>query len=177
MARRRAVVSATFRGRAERRKSEWVASVDATQTSALAAGAAVLDQTLAQLEPVTILRTRGLLFISSDQVASNEEQFGALGMAVVSTPAATAGVASIPTPITEEFSDLWFLYAYFATANSVGGGAGTGVPVTNGMVFPFDSKAQRKVVSDESIVVTLENASAAFGLEYLIKFRMLLMLS
>ncbi len=75
----------------------------------------------------------------------------------------------MPTPITDEGSELFFVYQAFQTFFATG----------QGVVwqrYDFESKAMRKFEDGEAIVVTLENALAAFGLEYLLKFRLLLKL-
>ena len=165
--------------RGERRKTIWAASADVTGETTLAAGAAVLDQSLteAQLQtiglPLTITRTRGILLVRSDQVANNEVPFGALGMSVVSEQARAAGVASIPTPITEEASDLFFTYQHWVTQNRLSSAIGFSQSTT---IFEFDSKAQRVVQSGEAIIITMENGSATAGVDFLLKFRMLLKL-
>jgi len=172
MARGRHVVRQFSSG--PRRMTQWAGSVDSTTSQTLAAGASVLDQslsqaTLGQLVPATVVRTRGNLWITSDQTSANEQGFGALGMAVVTEQARVAGVGSIPTPITNEANEQWFVWESFLGYFATGQGE-------TWQRYQFDSKAQRKVQEGDAIVVTLENASALFGLEYIIKFRMLLKL-
>jgi len=172
MARRRQVVRQFSSG--PRRMTQWAGSVDQVNATTLAAGAAVLDQslsqaTLGQLVPATVVRTRGSIWIASDQVSANEEAWGALGFAVVTEQARVAGVGSIPTPISEEANEQWFVWQPFLGYFATGQGA-------TWHRHDFDSKAQRKVQEGDAIVVAIENASAAFGLQYVIKFRMLLKL-
>ncbi len=168
MARR---VVRTFRSR-ERKSTNWVASTDITGVSNLAAGATVLDQSFAPSSDVTVLRTRGSLWIKTDQVAADEIPFGAMGFCVVSNPALATGVSALPTPQTDMQSDLWFVLETalqgfeFSTAASFN---------FNTMVrHDFDSKAMRKVNQDQSIAVVLENGSSTFGFSYLLQFRILL---
>ncbi len=52
--------------------------------------------TLEPIVPFTIVRTRGLISVRSDQAAGTEPQVGAFGIAVVSEDAAVAGAVSIP---------------------------------------------------------------------------------
>jgi hypothetical protein len=143
--------------------------LDSTAAKTLAAATAVEDQMFTFSEPATVVRIRGNIWVASDQASASEEPFGALGFAVVSDQAEAAGVAALPSPITDEASDLWFLYesfqAYFAT--------GQGVVWQH---YAFDSKAMRKLGDGETIVAMLENAHATFGLEYILKFRMLIKL-
>jgi len=160
--------------RVPRRATEWVASADSVATQLLAAASSVLDQTLseaslADIVPATVIRVRGELFVGMDQSAASEQAFGALGMAVVSEQARVAGVASVPTPITDEGSDLWFVHQFWAAPVFVG----TDASLLKWYRYSFDSKAMRKLEDGMSIVVVLENASATAGMQYLLKFRML----
>ena len=161
--------------RAVKRATEWFASADVTAETSLGAGAAVLDQALTQavlatISPATIVRTRGMLWVRTDQTAATEVPFGALGMALVSEQARVAGVASIPTPITDEADDSFFVHQFWLGALLVGAGGLDAIQPF--FFFPFDSKAQRKI-EDEAIVVTMENASSTHGIGYVLKFRML----
>jgi len=169
MARRRGGFAPRIRG--PRRMTEWGASADTDVAQVLAAGTSVIDQVfteaiLEDVAPGTFVRVRGELWVASDQASASEEPFGAMGFALVSEPALVAGVASVPTPITDETSELWFVWqpfqAYFAT--------GQGVVWTR---YSFDSKAMRKFEEGQGLVVVLENAHATFGMEYIIKYRIL----
>lgn len=160
-----------------RRKTEWLASADITGVTALGASAAILDQSRTINDPQTIVRTRGTLWVESDQVIASEEPFGALGMSVVSTPAATAGILSVPAPITEEGDDSFFLWMPWQAALNFRQATAASVNIWNGWSrYDFDSKAQRKATDGDSLVVTLENANSAHGLFYILKFRQLIML-
>jgi len=166
----------TFRGPSRpRRATEWFASADIDSEQAYPAGSVVLDQSLtaaslASILPATIVRTRGLLWVRTDQFAATEQPFGALGMAVVSEQARVAGVASLPSPITEEQSDLWFVHQFWATG-ILFGSATSGIRA--GDVYEFDSRAQRKVEDGSAVVVMIENAQATDGMTGMLKFRML----
>jgi len=163
----------------QRRATTWVASADVTATTNLAAAAASLDQSLTEsalgalgLLPSTIIRTRGSIWVRSDQVAASRTPFGAVGFGIVSEQAGVAGVASLPTPITEEQSELWFVHQFwladfvFVTAAGFGGSEGMAR-------YDFDSKAMRKIQEGERVVVVMENGASAGGIDYVLKFRML----
>jgi len=161
-----------------RRSTLWAASGDVVAATGIAAATAVLDQTfnqatLADVVPCTIVRTVGLFSVGTDQVAASEQPLVAMGAAVVSEQALAAGVASLPTPIVEEDSDLWFLYET-AVVEFLFGDA-TGFALTNTVKY-FDSRAQRKIQDGQGIVFMVENASATAGAQYWLKFRMLLKL-
>ncbi len=158
------------RGRAPRRATQWIQSVASTGFTGLAANSVVLNQTFPILEPQTIVRTRGSIWIESDQEAADEEPMGAVGLLVASDQAIAAGVASLPDPISEAASGLWFVWLPFATVIiAVGGAAGA----RQGWEFPIDSKAMRKVSDGQTIGVVVVNSSALHGLEFMIQFRML----
>ena len=176
MPNRRAVV---VRGRGPRRATDWLSSADTTVRDSLAASTAVLDSafTAAQINalgPLTVVRTRGYIWVSSDQVGAIEEPFGALGFMVVREQARIAGIAAVPTPIAEEPDDGFFVHQFFQGA-MIQSAAGMAAPGWS--TYMFDSKAQRKVSPDDAIVITVENASASHGLFYILKFRMLVKLS
>ncbi len=167
-----------FRGRIEggqkRRETLWSAGADTAVFQSLAAGASVLDQAFsdAQLQtiglPLTVVRVRGLLYIVADQPSAVEDQFGALGFQVVTEQARVAGIASMPTPITEAESDTWFVWEPFCTS----GLASTNSNIA-GARFDFDSKAMRKIEQGSAIVVVLENGSSIHGLEFWLQYRIL----
>ncbi len=159
---------------APRRATQWAASADIAATQLLAAGATVLDQsfsqaTLIEIGPSTIIRTRGIIWVGMDQSAASEQAFGALGFAVVSEQARAAGVASLPAPITNESSDLFFVHQFFGAPVFVG----TDASLLQWYQYAFDSKAMRKLQEGDAIVVLLENASATAGCQYILKYWML----
>ena len=156
----------------QRRSTVWLTSADATAFTALAAGAAAVDQTFTEAQlldyaPATIVRTRGVLLVKSDQEAAAEEPYGALGLTVISEQARLQGISAQPSPIADQASELFFVWVPFG----VSGGQIEGQPVS---VFQIDSKAMRKVEGGMAISVTIENGSSVHGLEYMIMFRMLL---
>ncbi len=170
-----------FRSSGVRRATKWLGGADPTAKTTLAAATAVLAQsfTSAQIDVLapaggTIVRTRGILWVASDQVVSSEEPIGALGMMVVRDQARIAGVGSIPTPVTESPDDGFFLHQWMFGGIMFAQQDATGVNIWNGWHrYDFDSKAQRKFTGDDAIVVTLENSSASHGLAFLLAFRML----
>ena len=170
---RRMMVSRPYRGKVDR-KTEWIASADITAVTSLASQAAILDQTLIiasfpQLIGATVVRTRGSWWVDTDQVSGTESYLAAMGMAIVSAQAAAIGVTAVPTPITDEFSDLFFVYDVLGGRFNFGTAASF---AQTGVTKEFDSKAQRKVSEDETLIVTLEN-SFSVGLNYWLKFRLL----
>ena len=154
------------------RATVWIASTVETALTTLAATASVLDQTFTFAEDATIIRTRGSLFVRSDQISATEAVAGALGMAVVTEQAAAIGVTAVPTPITDQESENWFLWQPWAYSFVVTTAVGT--LGSSFAQFDFDSKAMRKVNKDDSVAVVLENSFTTFGVEFFLTFRMLL---
>ncbi len=178
MARRRFAGGVPALRQGQRRVSEWGASFDQTAVIALGPNTVQLVQSFplatlfsAGLIPSTIVRTRGELWVHSDQSAANEMPFGALSMQVTSEPARVAGAASLLAPIIDEAADQFFVYQFFAGGNSgPSTGALFGQPWSQ---FTFDSKAMRKIDDGQAIVIMMENASAAHQCEFVLKFRIL----
>ncbi len=75
----------------------------------------------------------------------------AIGAAVVSDAAVTAGVASLPDPITEINDDLWTFIS--------GGGNNTGG--TFNQRIPFDSRGMRKLEDGQTLVLVAASDSAS----------------
>ena len=119
--------------------------------------------------PGTITRTRGFISVASDQGAALEVQVGALGMAIVTEAAATAGGAALPDPAASAASGFWFVWVPFAQKN-------LNLDGTSSVIYQFDSKAMRKIEPGEVIVVMVVNSSATLGLEFIINFRLLMKL-
>ncbi len=158
-----------------RRETLWFGGPDETVWTGVAAGAVDFQSSLnvasLALRPFTIVRVRGLLMLRSDQIAAIEEPFGAFGLAVVSDQAVAAGVASLPSPITDQASDLWFSYTFCAATWQFNtSGAASPTP------FEIDSKAMRKVEDGMNIVSMFENGSGGSGCNYIAIWRMLIKL-
>ena len=177
MALRSRVRQGSFRERSTR-KSSWARSASETDVVPLAAATVVLDQILSaaviedSLGPQsTIVRTRGMFSVGSDQSSATEFPFGAFGMALVSSEAAVAGAASIPSPYTDGDWDGWFVHGYFHSGTQVASVAS--ISTTSLDHFAFDSKAMRKLQDNTSVVFLVENASATDGLVFLVDFRQL----
>ena len=164
----------------QRRQTNWVASADIVASTAITAAGVIQDQALLEasllalgLLPSTIVRTRGELWVKGDAGAegATENPFGAMGFAVVSERARSIGATALPFPIADEGSDLFFVHQFWHTGSVFGSAVGLNADMWNR--YSFDSKAQRKVEAGNAIVIMMENASSAFGAEYVLKFRML----
>ena len=149
------------RGRlgSQRRESLWL-FFPTSEVNLAAASTAVLGFSLnaaaLALRPFTIVRTRLTWHTRSDQSAATELWGTSLGMCVVSDQASAIGVTAVPTPITDQGSDLFFVYEENYGAMLVS----TVVGFTDvGRRVEVDSKAMRRVNDDEDMVVTFENTA------------------
>ena len=138
-----------------RRESLWLFS--AWSTSTILSNGVVLITSLnaaaLALLPFTIVRSRGVLHLRTDQIANTEAQAVTYGKIVVTQEASTAGVASVPTPISEGNSDF-HVYEQVATAYILS--SAVGIDAAAGVMHVFDSKAMRKVDSGEDLIAVAE---------------------
>ncbi len=148
-----------LRGGRNVRESRWLFITGTTATLPSSSTAIIinsLDAGALALTPFTIVRTRGFLHLKSDQTAAAEDQAVNLGYAVVSVQASAIGVTAVPTPTTDQGSDLWFVFQSLMAAVNAGAGDGQ----ARGQGKDYDSRAMRKVEDGEDIVVVVESEVA-----------------
>ncbi len=128
----------------QRRKMLWITGTQVSTVLA-AAGNTVLQTSLnaaaLALAPFTVVRSRGMLTVFSDQTVASEFFSATYGRIVVQDTAVAAGVASIPPPATSGGSDFFVYEQVDGRVNIT-----TNIGVT---LYSFsrevDSKAMRKV--------------------------------
>ncbi len=120
---------------------------------------------------VTVRRIRGRLMVGSDQVAASEDQLGALGAGIFSATAITAGVASLPDPVTDVGSDVWQLYVHIG--QNVQFLTAAGIRPDFLWAYEFDSKAMRRIPEGYGIAFVVANASATHGMRVSMGMRLL----
>ncbi len=157
------------------RETLWISI--ATSFTGLAAGGATLfsgfTATQLALRPFTIVRTRGMLQVMSDQFGASETYGASFGICVVSDQAAAIGVTAVPTPVTDRASDLWFVYEtilgrlIFASS--------TGLHEF-GHLRSWDSKAMRKVEEGQDVAIVVEAETTSQGVDIHKSGRMLIKL-
>ncbi len=160
-----------------KRATQWAICSVPTGFSTAAAASKVIavlvpSSTLRDLVPFTITRTIGSLSIQSDQVAANESQIGAVGAGVVNDVAGALGITGLPGPATNCGWPGWFMHRFFTQAFMFI--SAVGVDARRGVEYTFDSRAQRKVESEQDIVFMVENFDAIGGLQFALSFRMLI---
>ncbi len=121
--------------------------------------------------PGTIVRTRGLLSIATDQVAGTEDQVGAFGIGLVNDVAGALGITALPGPATDCQWAGWFVWQAFLQEFRFGDA--TGFAPGAGIQYEIDSKAMRKFGSDQSLVMMIENTDAAASLRVALAVRIL----
>ncbi len=163
--------------RRSRRETRWL-SLPVVRTTLASSSSAAIILVLTAAEkaerPFTIVRTRLIMHVLSDQVAASETYQVALGGAVVSDQAVGIGVTAVPTPQTDRLSDLWFLYEDVCAQVIIG--ATSTIQEPAGTQVRVDSRAMRKVEEGEDIIFTLENSSIGDGTITTVAGRMLVKL-
>ena len=155
---RRAVRGSRFT-RGPRRATDWSASLPEVSGTTVAGSTATLLQSFTPIVGgETLIRTRGLVTIRSDQFAASENMIGAFGMCIVTDQAASIGITAIPHPATDAAWGGWFVHFFYSQQMRFGTGVGFD---PNAVVqYPIDSKAMRKVDEDETLAVVVENAGS-----------------
>ena len=156
--------------RGPRRKTSWsvgprTADAFGTPGPAFSGNSALLAATGAAVlsDGVTMVRLRGQLsawLITADAVSTGFAC--AFGIGLARLPAFTAGIASLPTPFTDEDDELWVYHKYFGlfTPAAIAGGASTDADhlITNvaTLNIEVDSKAMRKMDVNDVLYAALE---------------------
>ncbi len=157
----------------------WIGNTAAATPQVIAANTAVLysvlNATALALRPFTVMRSRGFVTFQSDQVVQSEDPHGAYGEIVVTTNATTAGVASIPDPLTEPEAS-WYVYVPTYCRFSFATAVGRQDVMGQANVFQFDSKAMRKVGIDDDLAGVWVNGDATFGADAFVNGRTLIQL-
>ncbi len=134
------------------RQTQW-SSIGPVQVTDAAGGATLLTALTAvglALRPFTVVRTRGVMQLFSDQGAAIEPQWVAYGACVVSEQAQAIGVTAVPTPNTDQESDLFFVHQWIANHSS------TSIDAQGARFLEYDSKAMRKVQEGEQLITVSE---------------------
>jgi len=156
--------------RGPRRSTQWFGPAIQNFVS-VASGGATIIASLSFEEPLTIIRTRGVFVVIPGSFVADLSYVGAVGMAIVSTEAFNAGIASVPEPFTDADWGGWFVWRSFAAHMELITAAG--FESVTGITMEIDSKAMRKVTPNETLVVVCESQSGAVdvvdGTRHLVK--------
>ncbi len=153
-----------LRGGSLRRETVWIDVVESF--NALPVGTSILLNVtgagVLALRPFTVVRTRGMIGIRTDQVAATEDQAASFGYAIVSDQAVAIGVTAVPTPVTDRSSDAWFVYEdILADINSVG--SATSNMGKTGEYKDYDSRAMRKVEDGFQMITVVESPAVGIA--------------
>ncbi len=148
----------TIRGRQRQvRETSWLflPTVEATLGGApTAALITTFNAAALAIRPFTIIRTRGIIGVRSDQSGATESFIGDLAMSVVTNQATLVGVTAVPTPLTDKGSDMFFVYEQVISRFQQGDATGQMLNMTS---IQYDSKAMRRVNDDQDLAVVVEN--------------------
>jgi len=141
----------------QKRLTEWIGPADQGYLSVASAGATLIGFGSFETS-ATIVRTRGMVSIRA-AVSAGLDIIGAIGVGIVSTEAFTAGIASVPEPFSDADWGGWYVWRSFSYRFD---------SVTQVGVFPsvwdfeVDSKAMRKIGSNETLVIVAESQAGAY---------------
>jgi len=142
-----------------KRLMQWIGPAEQGFLS-VANGGTTLIQSFAPLEPLTVIRNRGILGIIPETFTADIEIVGAFGIIVVSTEAFAAGVASMPSPFSDANGD-WMVWQSFAYRFEFADGTGINFP---NWTVEVDSKAMRKMGPNKVMVEIAESQEGTFQL-------------
>ena len=147
-----------------KRQVQWVGHADQGYVS-VASGAKVLIESFSpeasNMTRPTIVRSRGAVSHRFAAVTADVAYVGSIGWGIVSEDAFAAGVASIPGPESDPDWSGWYVWRSFAETfefNDATGGLYTS------RTIEIDSKAMRKMGTNERLVVVAESQSGAFSI-------------
>jgi len=140
-----------------RRKTEWDFGPGGTGVTSLSAtGSTALGSSIQLTEKATIVRLRGRMNGFLTIASSGGDGFhGALGIGVFNLPAIVAGVASLPTPLTELAWDGWLYHQFF----DVHAHSAVEAEFNDSTTFDYevDSKAMRIMeATDQALLALVE---------------------
>ena len=163
--------------RGSKRQTSWEFGFFSTGMTAVPANSVVLlaSITAAALDddaPATIIRTRGVIGVSSDQTGADEQQLGGVGLTLVNDNARISGVAAVPAPVIDLDWDGWFVHQLFVQRQLFASNIGWHPNAVT--QYEVDSKAMRKFTGEESLVLVAENTHPTHGLNIAVFLRILI---
>ena len=144
-----------------RRKTTWTVGPEGSVQLTSAAASVFSGGAIAIDDGLTIVRTRGELNVGLSVAAVALDGFArfAFGMCIVSENAAGVGVTAIPSPITDETWDGWYVYYTGSLFSVVATAVLDNAEGVANLRLPIDSKAMRKFKRTDVIVAVIETAT------------------
>ena len=143
-----------FQGRqSQRRRTEWFAGPGQVAASSFAASTSIIHggTVITSFGEETLVRTRGIFCAYlKTATAVGDGFFGAVGIGKATASATAAGVASVPTPLTEVGWDGWLYHRFFSVHS------GLAADGSGHERFEVDSKAMRKLQEAEAFYIAIE---------------------
>ena len=143
------------RTRGLRRLTAWGQGPGGTGVSGITSGVSQFlgASVTGTQEGLTVIRIRGFCQLFLSTAGNVTDGFtGALGIGIATLAAVTAGIASVPTPLTEEDSENWLWHQYFGVHTAV-----VDTPeAASSITFEIDSKAMRKFPTEMAIYAAIE---------------------
>jgi len=158
-------VPRSFRGSPHRSQGRQTAWGDGPGDTSRAVVASTTPQFLGQfitpvVEGLTVIRIRGELQIQLTlATTARDGMAGAVGIGIATAAAVNAGIASVPTPITEQDSENWLWWQAFSVMSAgIGTGAAQNLSGTGSSHFraTIDTKAMRRFDSEKAIYAAIE---------------------
>jgi len=148
-----------------RRLTQWIGPALQGYVNVADAGATLIASAPFD-EAATIVRTRGMVSIRPQSAAASADFVGAIGIGTVSSEALGVGVTAIPEPFTDADWGGWYVWRSFGYRNDFDDA--TGVQLFD-WGFEVDSKAMRKVGSNESLVMVAESFTGAYSVSMAVR--------
>ncbi len=143
--------------RSARRQAAW-SSVSILTRAAASNSPTLGNQNVGAvaLERSTIARIRGNAYVHMDAGAALDSINVALGLIIVPDEAFAAGIGSVPSPLIDSESS-WIWHSYFPMGPAVTA-TDDGGDISRNMRIVIDSKAQRKIQTDEVLIFVWDAA-------------------
>ncbi len=160
--------------RGARRRTQWVGPAD-QQYVAVATTAKTLIGSFTPATAVpsmnnpTVVRVRGEVSITPQAFSADVTIVGAYGVAIVSTDAFAAGAASVPGPFDDADWGGWLVWRSFSRIFEFADATGF---FWGSFEQEVDSKAMRKMGSNDTMVLVAESQLGAFFISMPLRFLM-----
>ena len=153
---RRSFGQRTARVGSQARLTEWGAFEVAIRFVGLGTSATAGAQSVGAIaaERLTLIRLRGHGFFHLDAGAAADSMIVAIGLIIVPTEARTAGVGSVPTPLSD-MEAPWIWHEIFTLGPAVSA-TDDGGDLSRNVQFAIDGKAMRKFRTDEELTFIAE---------------------
>ena len=155
-----------FRGRSQgpERKKQWISPADQGYVAVSSTGTTLVGSfdpvTPSGLDKATMVRTRGMVSVRPAAFGADVNIIGAFGIGIVTNQAFAIGVTGIPAPFDDAEWGGWFVWRSFAFRMEFATAAALNVPAS--LQFEIDSKAMRKFLPNETMVIVAQSQGGAF---------------